>query len=237
VDDLLRLLDEGETLPGSMSGSLVRGVRYRGVPAVAKTVSARELRFHLETAARLPVRTARLLDHQRTVGGAFLVFEEIVPTGEPSWDAVVADLALLHGCDVAAPASPEPVPAPRDVLEGFWADDHDLLTRVLADGPCTDDVLLPTHGDAHLGTVLADATGLVWLDWAEFGLGSPAADLGFCSARAAATERGPLPGALDDGVRRYERWVLMAQWPEFARWNPPEAAERVRRRVHELTRG
>jgi len=204
------------SLAGSMSGSAVYRVDLEQGEAILKVTrlengvehlagARRELDFYLTLAHRVPVRTARLLDHLSTDEAVILLLGAHHPA-EPaaSWDdagwlEVARDLAALH--DWPPPADPtwqhgsliiDALGEPDlDMAMAFWSQPGEAqLLKPMFDHPeaLAQAITAPTecflHGDCHAGNLLRHHGTIVWVDWQAAGVGSPASDLAFPSVRA-----------------------------------------------------
>lgn len=126
-----------------------------------------------------------------------------------------------------------------------FIDSHNELAAALAASPkCF------MHGDCHAGNLLRDDEGrLVWTDWQGASVGHGAGEMTFLWGRAD-TDGATLPR--EEMLQRYVRirgidlaqtrramlaaelGALVFTWPEYASWNPPEARDRLTRRLLRL---
>jgi aminoglycoside phosphotransferase (APT) family kinase protein len=170
----------------------------------ALAAARRELRFYRQLAARVPVRTPRLLDASDDGDGVVLLLEATgtpVPVGSwtaDMWTALGRDLAALHEmADPGQAAWTRPdqlraaLAAPDLVaIEEFWGATLPQLAELIAareDLVTAMDVLpsVLVHGDCHTDNIAVSGGSLSFLDWQTTGRGRPGSDLAFLNVRAA----------------------------------------------------
>lgn len=239
------------------SGATVYRLRAGGRDLVLKTTRhTRELRFHRELAAGVPVRVPRLV----AAADGCLLFEcagtPARPDGWPTarWCRLATELGTLHRARVPAlpwlkPASrPASVTAARRTWAGLgypdWPDVAELDAALRALPYCL------LHGDWHLGNVLTGPAGFVWIDWQEVGSGHGPEDLALLWQRAEAdgwtppraamrTAYAAARGIADDQVLRRatgaaELLLLLLDWPDHLRTAPAPVRTRLLRRLVRL---
>jgi aminoglycoside phosphotransferase (APT) family kinase protein len=216
----------------------------------------------------MPIRTPALLDsYEDDEVIALLLSAHGAVEPAPAWDrsawlALAVDLARLHGTAVPAPERWtemwSPVHALRapdlPMIEGFWREDlgsaldaiverRELLAQeILQAGACF------VHGDCHTENILREDGALVWIDWQGTGIGNPARELAFLSARAAPSGARMPPALLatycrerNQDLERMRRSVMAAElaifvfeWPPYASFDSAAGTQRVRRRTRDL---
>jgi hypothetical protein len=229
TDDFVRTVIErfrvaprdSQALLESRSGAGVHEVRtLAGHPAYLKVAmdrraldgARRELRFYVELAPNVPVRTPRLLDHVDDDRGIALLLEaagSTVPSPmwtEAMWRALGRDLARLHAVPLPTGAGWDRPDSLRDALanpdtaqlRAFWSPTLARFDQILAGRAALWDQMqaLPpvfSHGDCHTENLpLQPRAGdgpaggsLVFCDWQVAGVGRPGSDLALLSVRAA----------------------------------------------------
>lgn len=200
-------------LAGSMSQSGVYKVRINNLDAVLKINSAgheqdlarRELIFYQSLADDVPVQTPQLLqavDTDQLTALLLTAHGQTRPAADwddTGWLHLARELAELHSFPAPDVALWNGTPwlenileqPPVEVAENYWSqtpagqslgtalDDTDQLATALAALPCCF-----IHGDCHVGNLLIDGPGVVWVDWTVTGLGYPAIDLAALWGRA-----------------------------------------------------
>ena len=170
----------------------------------ALAAARRELCFYRQLAARVPVRTPRLLDASDDADGVVLLLAAAgtpVPVGSwtaDMWTTLGRDLAALHEMtNLGQPAWDRPddlrsaVAVPDLVAIGkFWSATLPRLTELIATRGDLAKAMdtLPSvfvHGDCHTGNIVVSGGSLSFLDWQTAGSGRPGADLAFVNVRAA----------------------------------------------------
>jgi aminoglycoside phosphotransferase (APT) family kinase protein len=271
-------LEQGETTHGMSGSRVRFARRDDGRACVLKVTSLRrdgdaraarrELAVYRDLAERLPIRTPTLLAcHEDGDVIAMLLSAHggIVPAtswDKRSWLAVAVDLARLHGTTVPEPDrwkdDKSPFLAMREpdlpLVEGFWREDpgfsldaivegRELLEQeILQAGECF------VHGDCHTENILHEDGGLVWIDWQSSGIGHPARELAFLSARATPSgarippemlatychQRNIDPEQMRRSVIAAELGIFIFEWPPYASFDSPAGTRRVRHRARFL---
>ncbi|MEV4622982.1 phosphotransferase [Asanoa sp. NPDC049573] len=242
-----------ESLAGSASGSRVALLHFHdGERLVLKTTTPREVALY-RAAARLPVRTPRLVAADDTC----LLLEALEPLPPPNdwptgqWHEVARQLGTLHAMplDHSPRWLKQPVARqPDQIARAFWSATELALLDLVVDDK------LPTcllHGDLHAGNLLrAGDGGLVWTDWQEVGVGQGPEDLALLWQRAEADGADPPREAMlatyaaarglahDETLIRAtntaEIRLLLLDWPWFLRRADPSRRALMRRRLHLL---
>lgn len=242
-----------------------------------RTAAARrEVSWYECVLPHVPLRTPSLLAAHIDDGGVALLLSGHGHGGggrrverswqDEDWRHLARDLAALHAAPVAVPGCRDAygsvlqaLRAPdAAVLSAFWSrgGEEQLVAGLLGEAAALEQAVedagcVVAHGDCHRGNLLQEGDGLVWLDWQEAGMASPALDLAFCAARAAPDGCSPdldllvaayvraaggraEPEVLRRAVVAAELAVLVASWPHFAAVNTPQGVDRVHQRVADL---
>ncbi|WP_432949844.1 aminoglycoside phosphotransferase family protein [Kribbella sp. CA-253562] len=259
------------------SGAGVHRVRAGSEDAVLKVTGSdesrelarRELTFYRTMAGRMPISTPRLLrslDDEHVTALLLTAHRPSPPAREwdlAAWLDLASQLAVLHalpipsenhwlGTSWLSQALNQPSSA-----DGYWfktsaADSARLALRhtgELADAlRSTGDCFV--HGDCHVENLLREGNELVWADWQNVGVGSPAGELAFLWSRADAdgaevpydamldvylSYREADPVQLRRALIAAELGILLFGWPAHAAYCAPAVQERLARRLVQLT--
>jgi Ser/Thr protein kinase RdoA (MazF antagonist) len=266
-----------ERLAGGSGSGVFRlgtdtGTHVLKVTDGARADARRELSFYQELADHVPVRTPDLVDGVQ-IDDLTVLLLTVAQPGPPArtWDLarwldVARELGSLHrtldgsGID-ARPwlhaERPESGVAPAE-RRTLWSKSSlaAVVLPLLAD---LDRLRTPlqrlpaclVHGDCHAENLLRDAEGhLVWVDWAEVGVGRGPEELAILWQRAefdgARVPRGQMVDvyaqargiAVDDPLREAvaaaELLMVLLGWPAFLIERPSQGRDALFRRVVQL---
>jgi aminoglycoside phosphotransferase (APT) family kinase protein len=233
----------------------------------ALEAARRELRFYRDLAAAAGVRTPALLAGNETDDGVALLLttagrvEEAASWSRAMWAALGEQLAILHSMPLPSGADwkrPDPLTAAMagsdsDEITACWADSVPEVPAVLARlrqlrAHMSVLPLVFTHGDCHAGNVVFRGQQPALCDWQSAGVGRPASDLAFLSARAAPSGAAVPPDLVAAYLERRPQdrrdfaLALLAQelavfiflWPPFLVFHTPVGIAHVHRRARVL---